>query len=135
MCESTGFLYRRVTDKYHIIISPKLTYSRYLKYSIHFSTHLFVSLTLTKTLTKTNVISNHSSGRFIIHWLQKEKSVHMTTYGHGITRLWWMILVLPWQLLCLTVLPPPPQTLTTSQGTTQRPTRLVFTDVANGLNA
>ncbi|XP_013989221.1 uncharacterized protein C3orf18 homolog [Salmo salar] len=27
------------------------------------------------------------------------------------------------------------KTLTTSQGTTQRPTRLVFTDVANGLNA
>uniref|UniRef100_A0A8K9UW49 Uncharacterized protein n=1 Tax=Oncorhynchus mykiss TaxID=8022 RepID=A0A8K9UW49_ONCMY len=27
------------------------------------------------------------------------------------------------------------KTLTTSQGTTQRPSRLVFTDVANGLNA
>uniref|UniRef100_A0A3B5A1Y8 Uncharacterized protein n=1 Tax=Stegastes partitus TaxID=144197 RepID=A0A3B5A1Y8_9TELE len=29
----------------------------------------------------------------------------------------------------------PPQTLTTSQGTTQRPSRLVFTDVAKALNA
>lgn len=39
-----------------------------------------------------------------------------------------------WPWSALTVLSPP-QTLTTSQGTTQRPSRLVFTDVAKALNA